>query len=290
VPLVEIVTKPVFTDVKDAVEFCKKIQKTVRFLGIGDVDMEKGQMRLEANISLRTPEMEEKGDFHAYKVEVKNINSFRFMEKAVLAELERQSEVFASGEMPVQENRGFDEDSGKTVPQREKEEAHDYRYFPEPDIPPMVFSVEYIEDLKKCIPELPEEIKDRLVRNFDIREMDAAVLVDNLGMDFVKKFEGYVARGLDAQKTISALINRPETHLMNDVEFEKYVSGDTEGVEESELKGIIQKVINENPRAVEDFKKGKETSVQFLFGQVMRETAGKANPKVTIPLIKEFLK
>jgi aspartyl-tRNA(Asn)/glutamyl-tRNA(Gln) amidotransferase subunit B len=289
VPLVEIVTEPVFKDVRDAVEFCKKIQQTVRFLGLGDVDMEKGQMRLEANISLRTPEMEEKGEFHNYKVEVKNINSFRFMEKAVLAEVKRQSEVFASGQIPAQENRGFDENTGETVPQREKEEAHDYRYFPEPDIPPMVFSSEYIKELETHIPEMPDEIKNRLVKNYGIRGMDATVLVDNLGIDFVKKFESYVERGLDAHKTASALINRPETHVMNDVEFEKYVSGNTGGIEEIELNGIIQKVIDENPRAVEDYKNGKENSVQFLFGQVMRETKGKADPKVTIPLIEQFL-
>ena len=175
-PLVEIVTKPVFTDVKDAVDFCKKIQQMVRFLDIGDVDMEKGQMRLEANISLRTKEMEEKNELSAYKVEVKNINSFRFMEKAVLAEIERQLGVFESGEVPIQENRGFDEIRGKTVPQRTKEDAKDYRYFPEPDIPPMVFSDEYIEELKKQIPELPHEIKERLVKDYGIRMSDAVTL------------------------------------------------------------------------------------------------------------------
>lgn len=289
VPLVEIVTKPVFKDVKDAVEFCKKIQQTVRFLGIGDVDMEKGQMRLEANISLRTPEMEEKGDLHNYKVEVKNINSFKFMEKAVLAEMERQSEVFASGQVPIQENRGFDENSGKTVPQREKEEAHDYRYFPEPDIPPMDFGTSYIEDLKNQIPELPDEIRERLVKDFGIREMDTVVLVDNLGMEFVKKFESYVEIGLDPQKTASALINRPETHGMSGDEFEKYISGGTEQVEENELEEVVNKVIDENPGAVEDYKNGKENSIQFLFGQVMRETKGKADPKIAIPLIKQHL-
>ena len=162
VALVEIVTKPVFTNVSNAVEFCKKIQQIVRFLDIGDVDMEKGQMRLEANISLRTLDMEKRGELPKYKVEVKNINSFRFMEKAVLAEIDRQSDVFEKGETPVQENRGFNEVTGKTVLQRAKEEANDYRYFPEPDIPPMYFSDKYIDELKKQIPELPHQIKKRL--------------------------------------------------------------------------------------------------------------------------------
>jgi aspartyl-tRNA(Asn)/glutamyl-tRNA(Gln) amidotransferase subunit B len=288
-PLVEIVTKPVFNNVEDAVDFCKKIQQMVRFLGIGDVDMEKGQMRLEANISLRTAEMEQKGEFHNYKVEVKNINSFRFMEKAVLAEIERQSEVFASGQMPTQENRGFDENIGKTVAQRTKEEAHDYRYFPEPDIPPMGFDDSYIEELKSLVPELPHEIKNRLATDYGIRDMDALVLVEKLGMDFVKKFENYVGLGLDAQKSASALINRPETHGMSESEFENYISGGTVEIEEERLVEIIKKVIDENPGAVEDYKNGKENSVQFLFGQIMRETKGKADPKITIPLIKRYL-
>jgi aspartyl-tRNA(Asn)/glutamyl-tRNA(Gln) amidotransferase subunit B len=290
IPLVEVVTKPIFSDTKYAVEFCKKIQQTVRFLGIGDVDMEKGQMRLEANISLRSREMEEKGQFHNYKVEVKNINSFRFMEKAVLAEIKRQSEVFSRGEIPVQENRGFDENSGKTVSQREKEDAHDYRYFPEPDIPPMVFTDDYFAEIKKDVPELPHEIKRRLVKEFNIREKDAGVLVDNFGMEFVEKFEKYIGMGLDSQKTVSALINRPDTHKMTDDEFKKYIFGDAEVMEGEELLKIIKKIIDENPKAVEDYKNGKENSVQFLFGHVMRETRGKSDPEIAIPLIKENLK
>src|SRR3989344_6138652 len=129
-PLVEIVTKPVFKTVGESVEFCKKIQDIIRYLEIGDADMEKGQMRLEANISIRTEEMEKKGILPEYKVEIKNINSFRFMEKAVRAEIQRQKDLWDKGTMPVQANRGYDEDSGVTVSQREKEEAHDYRYFP----------------------------------------------------------------------------------------------------------------------------------------------------------------
>ena len=288
-PLVEIVTKPVFTNVEDAVDFCKKIQQIVRFLGIGDVDMEKGQMRLEANISLRTAEMENKGELHKYKVEVKNINSFRFMEKAVLAEIKRQSEIFSKEEIPVQENRGFNESTGKTVSQRAKEEAHDYRYFPEPDIPPMVFEDSYVDDLKSLIPELPHEIKARLVKDYGIRDMDVSVLVDSLGLDFVRRFENLVAIGLDAKKTASALINRSETHEMNDQEFKNYISGDSGGIDEDKLTSIIRRVIDENPKAVQDYKAGKDSSVQFLFGQIMRETKGKADPKTTIPLIKEFL-
>ena len=151
-PLVEIVTEPNFKSADAAVEFCKKIQVLVRELGISTADMEKGQMRLEANISLRTEEMETTGVLPPYKVEVKNINSFKFMKKAVDTEIQRQSELMDKGQTPQQENRGWDEDKKTTVSQRDKEEAHDYRYFPEPDIPPMEFSREYIERLASVAP------------------------------------------------------------------------------------------------------------------------------------------
>jgi len=271
------------------VDFCKKIQQMVRFLDIGDVDMEKGQMRLEANISLRTKEMEDKNELSTYKVEVKNINSFRFMEKAVLAEIDRQLEIFENGEVPIQENRGFDEIRGKTVPQRTKEDAKDYRYFPEPDVPPMVFSDEYIEELKKQIPELPHEIKERLVKDYGIRMSDATTLLDVMGVSFVEKFEKTVSKGGDAKKVVNALINRTETHEMSEDEIILFVSDVKDSIGEEELSEIVQKIIDSYPKAVEDYKGGKENSLQFILGQVMRETKGKADHGITLQIIKEKL-
>jgi len=288
-PLVEIVTKPVFSNTSDAVDFCKKIQQTVRFLNIGDVDMEKGQMRLEANISLRTEDMEKKGELFNYKVEVKNINSFRFMEKAVLAEIERQLQVFEKGEMPVQENRGYNETTGETVPQRTKEDAKDYRYFPEPDIPPMVFSDEYIDELKKELPELPQMIKKRLVQEYGIKMSESTVLVDNLGIGLVNKFEEFSKKGLDSEKVARALINKKETHTWTFEKFKDFLESMDETVDEKSLLELIKKVIENNPKAVEDYKNGKESSIQFLFGQIMRETGGKVKPDQTLPLIKSLL-
>jgi len=288
-PLVEIVTKPVFSNTSDAVDFCKKIQQTVRFLDIGDVDMEKGQMRLEANISLRTQEMEKRGELFNYKVEVKNINSFRFMEKAVIAEIERQLEVFEKGEMPIQENRGYNETTGKTVPQRTKEDAKDYRYFPEPDIPPMVFSNGYINELKKELPELPHMIKKRLVQNYGIKISESIVLVDNFGMEIVNKFEEFTKKGLDSKKLASALINKKETRLWTFDKFKDYLQVPDESIDENALRDLIIKVMENNPKAVEDYKNGKESSIQFLFGQIMRETGGKVKPDYAIPLIKSLI-
>lgn len=288
-PLVEIVTKPVFSNTSDAVDFCKKIQQTVRFLDIGDVDMEKGQMRLEANISLRTQEMEKRGELFTYKVEVKNINSFKFMEKAVIAEIERQLQVFEKGEMPIQENRGYNETTGKTVPQRTKEDAKDYRYFPEPDIPPMVFSNGYINGLKKELPELPHMIKKRLVQNYGIKMSESVVLVDNFGMEIVNKFEEFTKKGLDSKKLASALINKKETHLWTFDKFKDYLQVPDESIDENALRDLIIKVMENNPKAVEDYKNGKESSIQFLFGQIMRETGGKVKPDYAIPLIKSLI-
>lgn len=288
-PLVEIVTKPVFSNTADAVDFCKKIQQTVRFLDIGDVDMEKGQMRLEANISLRTQEMEKKGELCNYKVEVKNINSFRFMEKAVVAEVERQLQVFEKGEIPIQENRGYNETTGKTVPQRTKEDAKDYRYFPEPDIPPMVFSNDYIAELKKELPELPHMIKKRLVQDYEIKVSESVVLVDNFGLEIVNKFEEYAKKGLDSKKLANALVNKKETHSWSFDEFKDFIQTPDESIDENDLINLIKKVIDTNPKAVEDYKNGKESSIQFLFGQLMRKTGGKAKPDSAIPLIKNLL-
>jgi aspartyl-tRNA(Asn)/glutamyl-tRNA(Gln) amidotransferase subunit B len=287
IPLVEIVTKPIFSDVKDAVEFGKKIQHTVRFLGIGDVDMEKGQMRLEANISLRTKEMEEKKELAPYKVEIKNINSFRFMEKAVNAEIIRQLELLDKGEMPIQENRGFDEDKGMTVAQRSKEEAKDYRYFPEPDIPPMVFDSKYVTKLKEELPELLHNIKNRFIVDYKISSDLAIKLINNLSGEMIKKYEHLVKSGLDATKVANVLINKKETHLMSDDEFKSYLGGDKEMISEEELGSVIKRILESNEKAVIDYKSGKENSVQFLIGQIMKETKGNVSPdKAKEALIK----
>jgi len=290
IPLVEIVTKPVFSSSRDAVEFCKKIQNIVRFLGIADVDMEKGQMRLEANISLRTSEMEESGELADYRVEIKNINSFRFMEKAVIAEVKRQLEIFEKGEIPVQENRGFDEDKGVTVSQRGKEEAKDYRYFPDPDIPPMVFSQEYIEKLRAELPELSYQLKVRFIAEYGLSKELASSLVNNLNKEVLEKFEILVKSGLDSKKVANALINKKETHELSVDEFKEFLGVEKELMSGEGLQISVKKVLAENSKAVEDFKNGKGTAVQFLLGQIMRETHGSVDPAVARELIIEALK
>jgi aspartyl-tRNA(Asn)/glutamyl-tRNA(Gln) amidotransferase subunit B len=283
IPLVEIVTNPEFESVEEAVEFSKKIQEIVRALGIGDVDMEKGQMRLEANISLRP---DNSTDLPKYKVEIKNINSFKFMEKAVRAEIKRQEELFTKGETPIQENRGYDEDQDLTLPQREKEEAHDYRYFPEPDIPPMVFSTEYLEKLRSEVPQLPDQVKSSLVEEFGISEKNAAQIM-SAGLS--DKFRGLVEEtNLGAERVANLLINRKE---LRDVSSEEFANATTRSftTDQVELKTIANQVLQENSDAVINYKNGKTESMQFLVGQVMRKSAGKADPALVTQVLKKLL-
>ncbi|MFH1648237.1 MAG: Asp-tRNA(Asn)/Glu-tRNA(Gln) amidotransferase subunit GatB [Patescibacteria group bacterium] len=288
IPLVEIVSEPCFTNVKDAVDYSKKIQQIVRALGIGDCDMEKGQMRLEANISLRTEEMEEKGELSPYKVEIKNINSFRFMEKAVEAEIRRQTEIFDKGEMPMQENRGYDEDRGETIPQRTKEEAKDYRYFPEPDIPPMEFTDDYIKELKMELPELPHQMKEKLI-SMGVGENYANIIVNKFEKGGVEKFKELVAKGLDSNSVAGLFVNRKGITELSFEEIKATLEGGEALDNKEELEGIISEVITENPKAVADFKEGKDTAVQFLLGQVMRKTQGKADPNISTKIIINLL-
>jgi aspartyl-tRNA(Asn)/glutamyl-tRNA(Gln) amidotransferase subunit B len=291
VPLVEIVTQPVFRSVDDAVEFSKKIQDLVRLLDIGDADMEKGQMRLEANISLRTAEMEREDELPKYKVEIKNINSFRFMEKAVKAEIIRQREMLEKGEQPVQENRGFDETKNVTVAQRSKENAHDYRYFPEPDIPPFVFEESYFEEIENLLPELPWEIKSRLIDQYGLSEKNAEFLSTGVGIELLEKFEDIAAENVDPEKAANILINKLEYRELSPSEFaEKLLEDENKIDSHDELYFVVEEVIANNMDAVENYKNGNAGSIQFLIGQVMRETKGKADAAVVKDLLEKTIK
>lgn len=176
VPLMELVTEPDIESGEEARLFCQKLQQVCRYLGISDAEMEKGHMRCEANISIY-----KKGEdkLSGTKVEVKNINSFKFVEKAIAYEIERQAEVLERGEKVVQETRGWDANRGATVSQRVKESAHDYRYFPEPDIPPLKFTKEYIEGLRKKLPELPDEKSKRIGHEYKLPESDVEIIISD---------------------------------------------------------------------------------------------------------------
>lgn len=187
VPLMELVTEPDLENGEQARLFCTRLQQICRYLGISDADMEKGNMRCEVNLSLHK-ENEEK--LSGTKVEVKNINSFRYVEKAINYEIERQTKLLDEGEKVVQETRGWDSVKNVTVSQRKKESAHDYRYFPEPDIPPMEFSQAYVEQLKMKLPELPAAKEKRFAEQYGLREDDIAVLTAQ--QDLAEYFENII--------------------------------------------------------------------------------------------------
>jgi aspartyl-tRNA(Asn)/glutamyl-tRNA(Gln) amidotransferase subunit B len=286
-PLVEIVTKPTFDNLEDAVDFCKQIQEIVRTLGIGDVDMEKGQMRLEANISMRTEEMKIAEKLPDYKVEIKNINSFRFMEKAVKSEIERQTELLTNGAKVAQENRGYDESTGRTVSQREKEEAHDYRYFPEPDIPPLYFDDNYLQELRAKLPELPYAKKDRYLK-MGLPKQYVGFMTSFTNKEVAEKFERLLAMGIDAKDIGTLLVNKPETHNMTVDQIKELTQKPSDTIsDKNQLQAVIDKIVASNQNAVADYKNGKLNSIEYLVGQIMKETKGKADVATVRQLLME---
>lgn len=294
-PLIEIVTKPIFDDIDEAVEFTKYVQNVVRDYKIGSADMEKGQLRLEPNISLQTPEQKEKGELPKYKVEIKNINSFKFMEKAVLAEIVRQKALLDKSETPLQENRGFVEVKNETVSQRSKEDAHDYRYFPEPDIPPMVFDGKYFsklneefESLKKSTPTYLKKLQlDTLNISEDFKQRSQ----DLLSTDDINKIIEIAKRFDDHKKLVNTFLNKKEMRELSPDQILKTFTQEKEKMSDlKELEAIVSTVLNHNKDAVESYKSGKENALQFLLGMVMRESKGKADATVTRNLLIERLK
>ncbi len=283
VPLVEIVTEPDFDNPEDVKEYLQRLQQIVRYLNVSDADMEKGNMRLEPNISLRR---EGQTGLPNYKVEVKNINSFSFVGKAIEFEAKRQAEILDRDETPAQETRGFVESSSSTVSQRSKEDAQDYRYFPEPDIPPLRFTKEYVDELKKQMPELPDQKIKRFMEEYSLSEYDSQQLTREASL--ADYFQEAVKEGkemkISAKQIANYIINKkPDikntkpSDLINNISQSSKVSD----VDEAKLNEIIEKVISDNEKAVNDYKSGKEPVIMYLVGQVMRQfpekiDAGKA--------------
>jgi aspartyl-tRNA(Asn)/glutamyl-tRNA(Gln) amidotransferase subunit B len=290
VPLMELVTEPDFDSIDKAVEFLKEVQRIVRYLGISSADMEKGSMRLEANVSLREDSDQNLPD---YKVELKNINSFGFLKKAVEAELIRQEELIKNGEKVGQETRGFDEKNGKTVLQRVKEEANDYRYFPEPDLPPIRLSTEEIKKIKEEIPELPEDKRNKF-RKLGLQENYIEVMIEDKNRAEYFEIVSKLAQkknisikalaGLIINQNLDREFSEPELLIKKVYELLKkdYAADD-------DTKLAIEKVIKENSKAVADFKNGKVTVIGFLIGQVQKELKGKGEPKLVQQILKELL-
>ncbi len=273
VPLVEIVTEPDFQNATEVKNYLESLQQVVRYLGVSNADMEKGEMRLEPNISLQEVNISE---LPKYKVEVKNINSFRFVEKAINFEVERQKEILDAGKTPTQETRGWDELSNTTISQREKEDAHDYRYFPEPDIPPIVTDISKIEELKNDLPEMPKKKMKRFTNDYLLSNYDTEILIRERSL--AEFFEKTVADGkefnLTPKQIANFIINRKidiDKNLPGEIVKRIIASNQKVTIDEDKLKKVAKSVLSNNSKAVEDYKKGKTQVLGFLIGQVKRE-------------------
>jgi len=292
IPLVEIVTEPDIRSGEQAKEFLKKLQQIIRYLDISDADMEKGSMRLEPNISVRKSNIR---DFPKYKVEVKNINSFNFVKKAIDYETKRQTEILNKQLMPVQETRGWNETKGVTFSQRVKENADDYRYFPDPDIPPLRWTPEYIDYLKTTLPELADVKQNRFSRDYNLNEYDSALLTETVKMSDYFDEAVRISQKLTNPKTPKTIANWIINRRVNidevlpaDLIKRINAAESVSPISESDLSNIIRSVCAENSKAISDYKNGRQGAIMFLLGQVkIREK--NASPEQIIRLLKNIL-
>jgi len=357
IPLMELVTEPDIRGAEKAKRFAEELQLILRYLGVSEADMEKGQFRVEANISLQLmggagakqnakPREKKLGT----RVEIKNLNSFRAIEKAIDYEIKRQGKILKSGKKVIQETRGWSEVRGITFSQRTKEEAHDYRYFPEPDLPPLHITNQIIREILTEIPELPYQRRIRFKKEYEIDHKEIEIFVQNkdLGEYFEKVIselrnwvkEAEMKREVEREEFLK-LIKLGSNYLITDLQgllkksgiydedfmitpenFAEFVTliyqgkisskiakdvlgemfstgadpshiieekGLVQIVDEAEIEKVIKEVISKNQKAVDDFYKGKSNAFQFLVGQIMIMTKGKANPNLVNKILRKLL-
>jgi aspartyl-tRNA(Asn)/glutamyl-tRNA(Gln) amidotransferase subunit B len=330
VPLMEIVSEADIRSAEEAYDYVTRLRQIVRYLGVSSGDMEKGAMRCEVNLSLRPVGSDEFGT----KVEVKNLNSFRSVRNAIAYEIERQTKALDSDQPVIQVTMGWDEVAGVTREQRSKEEAHDYRYFPEPDLPPLNLEPTWIEEVRADLPELPDLKRNRFVAEYGLSGYDANILVEDQAVaDYferaVQAAEDKISAKLVANwvtgelfrrmnevgiaigdvkvspQDLVALIGLVEAGTINQPAAKKTFSvmwetgrppqeivaelGLKQISDAGELTSIVAQVISNNADAVAQFKAGKDTTIRFLIGQVMKATRGKANPQLAEQLLRERL-
>ena len=335
VPLMELVTEATtFATFEEAsraaTKFAKEYQLLLWYLGVSEANMEKGEMRVEANISVST-DAKKLGK----KVEVKNLNSFRSVERAVLYELKRMTELFEDGKENeiVQETRGWDEGREISFSQRKKESSEDYRYFPEPDLPKLKLHEAFdLEKMKKELPELPEAKRARYKKDFGIKDEDIEVFVNNLELGVMFSAIAEILTNKEKIKTASNYItsdflgikkSKTEARLPSVGNFAELINLVTENKissrvakdiltmivihdesplkiateqnllqssDEGALKTLAEKIIEESPKVVLSYKSGKENAMMSLVGKVIKESGGSANPQIVTKLLKEMLK
>ena len=328
VPLIEIVSEPDIRSAEEAGAYLRKLHAILRYIDVCDGNMEEGSFRCDANVSVRPKGSETFGT----RSELKNLNSFKNVEKAIQIEIARQIGVIEDGGKVVQETRLYNADKNRTTSMRGKEDAHDYRYFPEPDLLPLVVEEKWISSVKDSLPELPDEKQARFVNKYKLPPYDAQVLTASRELaDYFEaclkvtpspKLVGNWVMGpllglLNAEeKTVdqspispehlAQLVKLIETDVISDkiaknvfdemartgTPPEKIVAekGLVQVTDESALENIVVKVLDANPNEVEAFKGGKTKLMSFFVGQVMRETKGKANPKIVNQILGSKLK
>jgi aspartyl-tRNA(Asn)/glutamyl-tRNA(Gln) amidotransferase subunit B len=329
-PLMELVTEPVIHSAKEAGDFGRELQLLLRYLGVSEANMEKGQMRVELNISI-SEDLNTLGT----KCEVKNINSFRAVERAAEYEIKRMTALLDAGKGTdiVQETRGWDENKQSTFSQRSKENANDYRYFPDPDLPKLYLNKAFdIEKLKKELPEIPSVKRARYKNDYGIKDEDIESYVTDteLGIWFediakilndkekIKVASNYITSDYTGLKKNNIGVNPPKAsnfaELIDMVAEGKISSRSAKDIlakividdgspleiathldliqknDEGALKEIVQKIIDNNPDIVATYKGGKENALMSLVGQIMKETKGSANPAIVQKLLKELIK
>ncbi|HMV49262.1 MAG TPA: Asp-tRNA(Asn)/Glu-tRNA(Gln) amidotransferase subunit GatB [Blastocatellia bacterium] len=326
-PLLEIVSEPDFRTSWEAYDYVGFLRRTLQYIGVCDGNMEEGNLRCDANVSVRPTGQEKLGT----RAEIKNVNSLRFLQKAIDYEIDRQIALIEAGGEIVQETRLWSEREGKTYTMRSKEDAHDYRYFPEPDLPPLEVSQEWIEMLKSSLPELPEMRRLRFMRDYELNADEAFTLTGERALaDYfetaaktsgnhraaanwflsellreLKNADGDIKGCRIAPEDLGALIRLIDDKTISgkiakDVFAEMFATGKAPAdiikekglvqiTDTSAIEKIVDDVIAANPKETESYRAGKAALMGFFVGQVMKASGGKANPKAVNEILKRKL-
>lgn len=327
-PLIEIVSKPDMENEDEAYAYLEQLRKIIQFTGASDVKMEEGSMRVDTNVSVKPIGATHYGT----KTELKNLNSFNHVRLGLGYEIKRQTQLLSANGEIRQETRRFDETTGETILMRVKEGSDDYRYFPEPDLPPFSISPDWVEEIKQSIPEMPASRQARYVQELGLPDYDAGVLTQTKEMsDFFEEaidqkanpklvsnwLMGEVNAYLNANKLDLQETRLTPDHLATMIKliedgtisskiakkvFQETIQNGTEPKAWVEAKGLVQlsdpqillpiitQVLDDNAQSIEDFKNGKDRAIGFLVGSIMKQTRGKANPKVVNQLLMNELK
>lgn len=326
VPLIEIVSEPDMSNAQQAVAYMKKLRSILTFIGVCDGNMEEGSLRCDANISVRPVGSKKLGT----KAEIKNVNSFRFVQKAIEYEIERQISVLENGGEIVQETRLFDSSKNVTFSMRSKEEAHDYRYFPDPDLLPVILQDSTINSLRESLPELPHSRYKRFMKDHDLPQSSALILTSTKPL--ADYFEDSLEFCTDPKIVANWIINEVLREIGDEDEIDNFqirpieiskllelvqkgsISGKIakdvfsqmietkksaeqivkeKGLEqisdEGQLESLVSSLVEKHPDEVKRFREGDKKLLGFFVGQVMKETKGKANPKLINELLRKHL-